>query len=168
MKNRIASAALALALVSMGMYVFAQPDVDKHGSCKYCGMDRKTFAHSRMVVVYEDGSEFGACSLHCVAIDLALNIDQTPKTIQVADFNTQGLIDAEKAVWVIGGQKPGVMSRRAKWAFEKKEDADAFIKLHGGAPADFETALKAAYEDMYTDTKMIRERRKAKRMKPGS
>jgi nitrous oxide reductase accessory protein NosL len=103
-----------------------------------------------------------------VAVDLALNIDKTPKTIQVADFNTKNLIDAEKAVWVIGGDKPGVMSKRAKWAFEKKEDADAFIKSNGGALADFETAIKAAYEDMYADTKMIRERRKAKRMKQGS
>jgi hypothetical protein len=131
-------------------------------------MDRKTFAHSRMLLVYEDGSQLGSCSLHCVAVDLALNIDKTPKTIQVADFNTKSLIDAQEAVWVLGGAKPGVMSKRAKWAFEKKEDADAFIKANGGALVDFETAIKAAYEDMYSDTKMIRERRKAKRMQQGS
>ena len=28
----------------------AQDDVAKQASCKYCGMDRKTFAHSRMLV----------------------------------------------------------------------------------------------------------------------
>ena len=168
MQKGIWSAALAVAIALMGVYAFAQQDIGDHGSCKYCGMDRKMFAHSRMLLVYEDGSELGSCSLHCVAVDMALNIDKTPKTIQVADFNTKSLVDAEKAVWVIGGEKPGVMTKRAKWAFEKKEDAEAFIKANGGTLADFETAIKAAYEDMYADTKMIRERRKAKRMKQGS
>jgi copper chaperone NosL len=159
---------LVMAVLFNGTFALAQQDVDKHGSCKYCGMDRKMFAHSRMLLIYEDGSELGACSLHCVAVDMALNIDKTPKTIQVADFNTKNLIDAEKAVWVIGGDKPGVMTKRAKWAFEKKADAEAFIQANKGALADFEAAIKASYEDMYSDTQMIRERRKAKRMKQGS
>jgi len=159
---------LTLAILFVGTYVLAQQDIDRHASCKYCGMDRKMFAHSRMLLVYDDGSELGTCSLHCVAVDMALNIDKTPTTIQVADFNTKNLIDAEKAAWVIGGEKPGVMSRRAKWAFEKKADAEAFIQANKGTLADFEAAIKASYEDMYTDTKMIREKRKAKRMKHGS
>ena len=104
---------LTLAILFAVTYALAQQDVDKHASCKYCGMDRKMFAHSRMLLVYEDGSELGTCSLHCVAVDLALNIDKMPKTIQVADFNTKNRIDAEKAVWVIGGEKPGVMSKRS-------------------------------------------------------
>jgi hypothetical protein len=144
----------------------AQDDVAKQASCKYCGMDRKTFAHSRMLVTYEDGSSMGTCSLHCTAIELALNIDKTPKSIEVGDFKTKKLIDAEKASWVIGGSKPGVMTKRAKWAFESKADADAFIKENGGKPASFDEAIKAAYEDMYADTKMIRDKRKMmKKMK---
>ena len=168
MQRKVFSSALVVAFLMVGIHAFAQQDVDKHASCKYCGMDRKMFAHSRMLLVYEDGSELGACSLHCVAVDMALNIDKMPKTIQVADFNTKNLIDAEKAVWVIGGEKPGVMSKRAKWAFEKKADAEAFIQANKGTLADFEAAIKASYEDMYSDTQMIRERRKAKRMKQGS
>ena len=168
MQRKVCSAALVVAFLMVGIHAFAQQDVDKHASCKYCGMDRKMFAHSRMLLVYEDGSELGACSLHCVAVDMALNIDKMPKTIQAADFNTKNLIDAEKAVWVIGGEKPGVMSKRAKWAFEKKADAEAFIQANKGTLADFEAAIKASYEDMYSDTQMIRERRKAKRMKQGS
>jgi nitrous oxide reductase accessory protein NosL len=117
-----------------------------------------------MLVVYDDGTEVGACSLHCAAIDLAINIDKTPKTIYVGDFNTKKLIDAEKALWVIGGNKPGVMTKRAKWAFEKKADADAFIAKEGGTIANFDQAISASYEDIYADTKMIRERRKMKRM----
>jgi copper chaperone NosL len=168
MKKTFWSLMLAFAMMFTGAFAIAQQDVDKHAACKYCGMDRKMFAHSRMLLIYEDGSELGTCSLHCVAVDLALNIDKMPKTIQVGDYNTKNLIDAENAIWVIGGDMPGVMSKRAKWAFEKKTDAEAFIKKNKGTLADFETAIKTSYEDMYTDTQMIREKRKAKRMKQGS
>ena len=159
---------LGFGMMLAGAFAFAQQDVDKHAACKYCGMDRKMFAHSRMLLIYEGGSELGTCSLHCMAVDLALNIDKMPKTIYVADYNTKNLIDAEKAVWVIDGDKPGIMSKRAKWAFEQKADAEAFIKQNKGTLADFEAAIKASYEDMYSDTQMIREKRKAKHMKQGS
>jgi nitrous oxide reductase accessory protein NosL len=142
----------------------AQEDVQKHSSCKYCGMDRQKFAHSRILIDYDDASTVGTCSIHCAAVDLALNIDKTPKAILVGDYNTKTLIDAEKAFWVIGGSKMGVMTKRAKWGFEKKEDAEKFIKENGGETAPFEVAMKTAYEDMYADTKMIRERRKMMKM----
>jgi len=146
----------------------AQEDIKKISSCKYCGMDRAKFGHSRMLVTYDDGSQLGTCSIHCLAVDLALNIDKTPKTIEVGDFNTKKLIDAEKAFWVVGGNKPGVMTKRGKWAFENKADAEAFIKAEGGKTATFDDAMKATYEDMNEDTKMIRERRKMRRMHKGS
>ena len=142
----------------------AQDDIKKHPSCKYCGMDRQNFAHSRFFVENEDGSTAGTCSIHCAAIDFALNIDKAPKTMQVGDYNTKALIDAEKALWVLGGNKPGVMTKRAKWAFGKKEDAEKFMAENGGSVITFEQAFKAAYEDMYADTKMIQERRKMRRM----
>jgi len=138
----------------------AQDDVKKHPACKYCGMDREKFAHSRFLVEFEDGSSQGTCSIHCTAVDFALNIDKAPKTFLVGDYSTKILIDAEKAFWVIGGNKPGVMTKRAKWAFATKEDADKFIAENGGSPTTFEQVFKAAYEDMYADTKMIQERRK--------
>ena len=143
---------------------FAQEDVKKHPSCKYCGMDREKFAHSRVLIEYEDGTAEGMCSLHCTAVDLAINIDKAPKAIKVGDYGTKNLIDAEKAFWVIGGSKMGVMTKRAKWAFEKKEDAERFVKENGGDLATFEQAIKATYEDMYQDTRMIRERRKMRKM----
>lgn len=143
----------------------AQDDIQKHPSCKYCGMGRDKFAHSRVLIEYDDASAVGTCSIHCVAIELALNIDKTPKAIQVGDYNSKALIDAEKAFWVIGGSKPGVMTKRAKWAFEKMKDAKTFTKENGGDIVTFDVAMKAAYEDMYTDTKMIREKRKMMKQK---
>lgn len=153
-----------LAFLLLPLTALAQTGAQSRDACKYCGMDRNMYTHSRMLVTYEDGSTMGACSLHCLAVELALNIDKTPKSIEVGDYKTKKMIDAEKATWVIGGGKPGVMTKKGKWAFENKADADAFIKENGGSVATFDQALKAAYEDMAADTKMIREKRKMKRM----
>lgn len=143
--------------------VFAQGDLDQHPACPFCGMDRGKFAHSRMMVQYDDGSSVGTCSIHCMAIELSLSLDKTPLAILVGDYETKELIDAEKAYWVLGGDLAGVMTQRAKWSFKDKERAEAFIKAHGGQLVSFEQAMRASYEDMYEDTKKIRERRKAKR-----
>jgi copper chaperone NosL len=155
---------IMMVCVLITAVAFAQDDIKKYSSCKYCGMDREKFAHSRMFVEYDDGTSLGTCSLHCMAVELAIHIDKTPKAILVGDYNSKILIDAEKASWVIGGSKMGVMTKKAKWAFGTKEDAEKFIKENGGEAATFDTAIKTAYEDMYADTKMIRERRKMKRM----
>jgi copper chaperone NosL len=155
---------LLMVLVVLSLFVVgavsAQDDIKKYSSCKFCGMDREKFAYSRMLIEYDDGTAEGTCSLHCAAIDLILKIDKAPKAIRVGDYGTKSLIDAEKAFWVIGGSKMGVMTKRAKWAFEKKGDAEKFISENGGSLAAFDEAIKAAYEDMYQDTKMIREKRK--------
>ncbi len=166
---RIGLAATAVMFFFSLTAIFAQEDdTTKYSTCKYCGMDRKIFAHTRMLVTYGGGDQVGTCSIHCMAVDLAINIDKSPTSIQVGDFNTKKLIDAEEAVWVIGGNKPGVMTKRAKWAFERKSDAEAFVQGNGGTIASFDEAMKTAYEDMYSDTKMIREKRKMKRMKKAS
>ncbi len=160
-RGRIFVLAMAFCLfVFTAVLAQAQGDLQKHPSCKYCGMDRGDFAHSRVFIEYDDASTVGICSIHCAAVELALNIDKTPKAIQAGDYNSKALIDAEKAFWIIGGNKMGVMTKRPKWAFEKKEEADTFIKDNGGELAAFDIVMKATYEDMYADTKMIRERRK--------
>jgi copper chaperone NosL len=142
----------------------APDDMKKYPSCKYCGMDREKFAHSRMLIEYTDGTVVGTCSIHCAAMDLALNIDKTPKAVLVGDYSTKALLDAEKATWVLGGSKMGVMTRNAKWAFLQKGDAETFISQNGGRIATCDEAMKASYEDMYADTKMIREKRKMRMM----
>jgi len=166
MKKEVSLILVLIFVLLIATFIFAQAqeDIQKHPSCKYCGMDRKQFAHTRILIEYDDASTVGTCSIHCAAIDLALNIDKTPKAVRVRDYNKKTLIDAEKASWVIGGNKMGVMTKRAKWAFDKKEDAEKFIKENGGENATFDFAMKTAYEDMYADTKMIRERRKMKKM----
>jgi nitrous oxide reductase accessory protein NosL len=123
-------------------------------------MDRAMFAHSRMLIEYEDGSSVGVCSLHCATLELALNIGVMPKSVQVGDHNTKALVDAEKASWVIGGSKPGVMTDRAKWAFRDPADAKRFKAEFGGTVAVFDQAVKAAFEDMYKSWKVSWDKRK--------
>jgi len=164
MKRGILSVILIAFLLSLAGVVLAQEDVQKVPACKLCGMDRGKFAHSRMLATYKDGTVLGTCSIHCLAADLALNVDKAPRLLQVGDFNSKKLIDAEKAFWVIGGNKPGVMTQRAKWAFAKKEEAEKFIMENNGIMATFDQALKAAYESMHADTKMIRDKRRMMKM----
>lgn len=161
-KNAIFISIVTLLLVTVS-FAFAET----HGkeACPYCGMEKEKFAHTWMVIEYDGGHKEGFCSIHCAALDFALNIDKAPVKIEVGDYSSKKLIDAEKAHWVIGGNKPGVMTKRAKWAFENKSDAEAFMKENGGTAATLDEAMKAAYEDMYADTKMIREKRKMMRMK---
>lgn len=137
-----------------------QPDMDTFPACPLCSMDRKQFAFSRILITHEDGSSAGYCSLHCAALAMAMELDRPPIKIEAGDYESRELIDAEAAVWVIGGGQPGVMTHRAKWAFRERGKAEAFVKAHGGTLSNFETAVKAAYEDMYADTRMIREKRK--------
>jgi copper chaperone NosL len=161
MKRKIVCGLLAGLFMLTGLAAYAETmkDIQEHKTCKYCNMNREKFAHSRMLIEYGDGSSMGACSLHCVAIELAQAFDKQPKAILVADYNKKNLIDAEKAYWVIGGNKPGVMTKTAKWAFADKKDAEAFVKEHGGKIGTFDDAMKTTYEDMYNDTKMIRTKR---------
>ena len=92
-------------------------------------------------------------------LDLALKLGRRPVKIQVGDYDTRDLIDAEAALWVLGGNKTGVMSQRAKWAFATASAADAFIAKNGGSRSDFSAVLKAAFEDLYDDVAMLRRKR---------
>jgi nitrous oxide reductase accessory protein NosL len=164
MKKSFLAMVAVLLLGSPLVWAEMMEDVTQFSSCSYCGMHREKFAHSRMLIDYDDGTRVGLCSIHCAAVDLANHIDKTPTAIQVGDFQTHELIDAQAAVWVLGGNQPGVMTKRAKWAFASKEAAEQFIKENGGELVEFEAAMEASYNDMYNDTRMIREKRKKMKM----
>ena len=145
----------------------AEDDVRKYPSCPYCGMDRRKFHHSRMLVLYGDDLPDATCSLHCAAISLSINIDRGPKAIYVAD-NAPGdevkpLIPAEQATFLIGSSIKGVMTRRSKVAYGTEAAAKAAQAAHGGTLADFDKALLAAHEDMAQDANMIRKNREERR-----
>ena len=165
MKRILFVLTIALGCLSALAFASDMQDIELHPSCSYCGMNRDMFAQSRMLITYSDEHQFPACSLHCAALNYANQIDKTIEIIEVADFNSKKLIDAQSAVWVIGGSTKGVMTARPKWAFADETSAKAFIAANGGERADFDAAMNAAFEDMYYDTMMIRKKRAAMRMK---
>ena len=140
---------LTMVLFGMAnMNVLAQDDIDTHRSCANCGMDRKAYGYSRMLIQFEDGDMVGTCSLHCTVVKLDANSGRTVKSLLVADRDSRTLIDAERAIWVMGGGKRGVMSQLPTWAFQSKAGAEAFMKANGGKMVTWAEALDAAREEL--------------------
>lgn len=144
-------------------------DIEKFQKCPYCGMDRKQYHHSRMLVHYSDDIADGICSLHCAAISLSLNVDREPKGIYVADNASDAelkpLVEVEKAVFLIGSQVKGVMTKRSKIAYGSEEAARKSQAANGGELGNFDVALLGAYSDMSQDVAMIRKNREERRKK---
>ncbi len=163
--KKIAALSLVLCLSALPAAA-AEKDIEQIPACQYCGMDRQQFSKTRMYIEYEGGTTIGTCSIHDAAVDLAQSIGKTIKTIHVADYNTERLIDAEQAAWVVGADLPGVMSGKSRLAFESSDGARAFQKEHGGEVVSWEEAIDDTYDEMWADIKMIREKRaKMKKMK---
>ena len=110
-------------------------------------MDRTAHAQARALIVYEDGTSVGLCSVRCAAEALKAGAGRTVKSFLVADYATGGLIDAKSAVWVVGGDQRGVMTETAKWAFATEEGARQFVGGHGGKIAPFDQVMKMAEEE---------------------
>ena len=97
---------------------------------------------------YETGAMVGTCSLHCAVVELDANLGRTVKSLLVADRDSRALIDVERAIWVMGGGKRGVMTQLPTWAFQSKAGAEAFMKANGGKIVTWAEALAAAREEL--------------------
>ncbi len=148
----------------------ATPLVDelkKYPKCPYCGMDRAQYHHARHLVQYADDLVDGTCSIHCLSISLAINLDREPKAIYAPD-NASGeavkpLISVDQATYLIGGKAPGVMTMRSKVSYGSRAAAEAAQARDGGEIGDFAAALTASYADLAKDTLMIRKKREERR-----
>lgn len=142
-------------------------ELAKYPKCPYCGMDRRQFHHSRHLVQYSDDLVDGTCSIHCLAVSLAVNLDREPKAIYAADFGSaeavKPLVEVASVQYLIGSKLPGVMSARSKKAFAAPAVATAAQEASGGDLGNFDAALAAAYADMAKDTMMIRRKREERR-----
>lgn len=146
MKNVIVSICLTILFAAIGYT--AVDDIEEHRNCAQCGMDRKAYGYARMLIVYADGESVGVCSLHCCVVELDKQKGREVKTLLAADRNTRTLIDAEKAFWVMGGGKRGVMTKRPKWAFAEEKSARSFIDSNGGAVVSWTEVLDATREEL--------------------
>ena len=105
------------------------------------------------VIVVDNGSTDGSQEFvktrfrQARLVELKANKGKPVKSLEVADLDSKKLIDAEKAFWVIGGDKKGVMTKTPKWAFARKSAAEAFIKKSGGRLATYKEALALAEKD---------------------
>jgi len=122
-------------------------DIRYHRGCVYCGMDRNQYSQARMRITYSDNSVVGLCSIRCLTIELKAQNKKKIKSIEVADFFTRKLIDAENAYWVVGGSVKGVMTNTPKWAFADKVGAEKFINKHGGTLSSYEKILAMAEKE---------------------
>ncbi len=139
---------LIVFLLSAGIASGATDTMTNPKACKFCAMDLSDAARSKMLIVYYDESTAWVCSLHCAVEEMQQNKDKQVRSIMVADYPTGEMIDARTATWVIGGDRSGVMTAVAKWAFAKGENAQNFVKEHGGAVTTFDDAMKAAADEV--------------------
>ena len=144
-------------------------DITKLPKCPYCGMDRKMYHHSRMLIQYSDDLPDATCSLHCAAISLSLNIDREPKNIWVGDnastSELRPLVDVDQAIFLVGSRIKGVMTKRSKVAYSDVSVAKQAMTEQGGELAKFDAALLAAYTDMAQDAAMVRKNREERRQR---
>ncbi len=138
---------LTMCLLFPCAAVIASERIEPPRECKQCGMDRVAFAHGRMVIFYADGTTVATCSLNCAAVQMRENNKKRVKALKVADYMTKKLIDANTAVWVVGGSRPGIMTEMPKWAFIRKDDARKFVKEYGGRVTSFDEALNLALKE---------------------
>jgi nitrous oxide reductase accessory protein NosL len=139
---------LIMSLLLTSAFAGATGTVEGPASCTQCGMDRTAFAHSRMLIVYADGSTAGVCSLHCAAAELQHSRAKQVRSLMAADYATKELTDATTATWVVGGKKKGVMTALAKWAFAREDNARRFVEENGGIVNSFEQAMKSATREV--------------------
>jgi nitrous oxide reductase accessory protein NosL len=110
-------------------------------------MDRKQYSQARIRVTYADNSVVGLCSIRCLTIELKAQNKKKIKVVEVADFSTRKLINAENAYWVVGGAVKGVMTSTPKWAFADKAAAEKFVSKHDGTLSSYEKVLAMAEKE---------------------
>jgi len=135
----------------------------KYPRCPYCGMDRKMWSHTRHLIQYDDGTAEGTCSIRCLSVAFAINLDRGPKKIWVgdagADAKVKPLVEVEKATYTHAPGKMGTMTRNRKWAYADAAKA----KATGAKTVGFEEALQLAYADLGADSARSRKMRAEKR-----
>jgi len=123
---------------------------DKKMWCAICGMNLKMFYKTSYIA-----GDKQYCSVRCLVADNIKNHNIDFNKVEVIDVKTQKPILAKDAIFVVGSDVKGTMSRVSKLAFSSKADAEEFIKAHGGKVATFDEVLKMAKDTLIKDTKMV-------------
>ena len=119
-------------------------ETHKRESCRVCGMYIDQYQKSAAELVLKDGTMEHTCGVACMLreVEDAGGISAF-KSVQVHDWVTGKLVDAQTATYVIGSKViPDMVPNYI--AFAKREDADAFAAKEGGEVIDF----NIAYDDV--------------------
>ena len=132
--------------------------------CPVCGMNLKMFYKTSHTAQDKDGKKRQYCSLRCLVID-SHEHNISLSSVQVVDVNSEKLIDANKAFYVLNSKVKGTMSKVSKLAFATQKEAEAFAKEMGGEVVDFKTAFAKANASLKMDIAMVTTK-KEKKMYP--
>lgn len=132
--------------------------------CPVCGMSIKKFYKTSHSATLHNGTKRQYCSIRCLAVD-SKEYGINKNSVQVVDLQTQELIDATKAYYLVGSRVRGTMSKVSKLAFKNQEDAKNFQKKYKGKLSTFDDAFLIANKSLDKDIAMI-QKRKTKKIYP--
>lgn len=114
---------------------------ESRADCYFCGMWIDQNLHTRHVVTAYDGSQIVFCSLACTVKFLKTHQNDV-KRIQVADYLSTELVDANEAVYLVDSDAPPIMSYTSFIAFRDNKVSEKFQNVHGGTIMSFVEAQK--------------------------
>ncbi|MDD2697764.1 MAG: nitrous oxide reductase accessory protein NosL [Arcobacteraceae bacterium] len=132
--------------------------------CSVCGMTLHNFYKTNFAA-NANGNEKQYCSIVCFVEDEMVN-NQKMKNIRVIDNSTLKMIDAFKASFVVGSNKPATMSSTSIYGFGTSEAAKQFANENGGDVKTFGEVYKMVKSTQAKDMAATRERQ-AKAAKMG-
>ena len=132
--------------------------------CHVCGMTLPMFYKTNHAAT-SAGHAKQYCSLHCLTEDKIKNHADL-KDIKVVDVKSLKFIDVSNATYVVGSSIKGTMSKKSKYAFAHKADANKFAKRFGGKVTNFDGAYGVASKGLEKEMKMIA-KKQAKMAKKG-
>lgn len=138
--------------MSSGNPVLLQQGEHKHW-CPVCGMNLKMYYKTNHFVKLKNGENRQYCSIRCLASDYD-EIKEQINEILVVDADTEKIINAKSAFYLVGSKIPGTMSMVSKLAFESKASAEKFQKENGGEIKSFPEALDMALSSLLSDVAM--------------
>ncbi|MBW6488729.1 nitrous oxide reductase accessory protein NosL [Sulfurimonas sp.] len=132
--------------------------------CPVCGMSIEVYYKTSHTSKINNAHERQYCSIRCLAVDMQ-EYDIKREDVKVVDAATQKLIPAKSALYVVGSDIKGTMSKISKLAFASKESAEDFSIENGGEIVDFKTALVMAQESLGSDIESV-QAKKTKQVYP--
>lgn len=127
-------------------------DIEKNPRCVVCNMDRAKFHYSRHLLHYADGFVQGTCSPRCASECLLQERRRGFIGVYAADMGSSDevkpLINAHTAVYLVGSQLPGTMTRISKLAFSNEKSALIAKQTNGGELASFADVVSASLDEL--------------------